>query len=320
MGIDRRTMLSGIVGLGLTAALPATAGEVTRLSGRAFGTFWSVLFPRGIDGTEAETIAAILGRIDRAMSPFRPDSTLSRFNAAPAGRQAVEPELAFVTAEALRIAAWSGGAFDPTVGPLVGRYGFGPIAGERRGDHTALSCDPGGIAKSMDGLTLDLCGIAKGYALDAVGAALAALGHTDFLIDIGGELLAAGTGPDGAPWRLGIENPLQGGVWTRLETANLALATSGDTIHFYEVAGRRYSHTIDPRTAVPVVNPIASVSVAHASAMTADAMATAMLVLGPDAGLALAEAAGLPVLFLLRDGKGGLTPRSSPAFTRLGPI
>ncbi len=320
MGIDRRTMLSGIVGLGLTAVLPAAAGEVTKLSGRAFGTLWSVLFPRGIDGTEAETIAAILGRIDRAMSPFRPDSTLSRFNAAPAGRQAVEPELAFVTAEALRIANWSGGAFDPTVGPLVGRYGFGPIAGERLGDHTALSCDPGGIAKSMDGLTLDLCGIAKGYALDAVATALAALGHTDFLIDIGGELLAAGTGPDGTPWRLGIENPLQGGVWTRLETANLALATSGDTIHFYEVAGRRYSHTIDPRTAAPIVNPVASVSVAHASAMTADAMATAMLVLGPDAGLALAEAAGLPVLFLLRDGQGGLTGRPSPAFTRLDPV
>lgn len=320
MGIDRRTVLSGIVGLGLTAALPVQGAEATRLSGHAFGTKWSVLLPRGMDGAEAGAIAAILSRIEGTMSPFRPESTLSRFNRSSAGQMAVEPELAFVTAEALRIAAWSGGAFDPTVGPLVGRYGFGPITGERQGDYSALSCEAGGIAKSVAHLTLDLCGIAKGYALDAVGDALSALGHGDFLIDIGGELLAAGTGPGGAPWRLGIEDPLGGGVRTRLETEQLALATSGDTVHFYEVGGRRYSHTIDPRTGAPVLNPVASVSVAHASAMTADAMATAMMVLGPDAGLDLAEAADLPVLFLLRGEDGGLVDRQSPALSRLRPI
>jgi len=318
MAIDRRSVLGGMVGLGLLAALPARAGQAVRLSGRAFGTAWSVTLPAGAIGDEAAAIAAMLDGIDRAMSPFRADSELSAFNRAGAGRHPVGPDFAHVAAEALRLAAWSGGAFDPTVGPLVGRYGFGPIRGERKGDFTGLSCAGGAIGKADPALSLDLCGIAKGHALDAVAARLRRLGHDAFLIDIGGELLAAGHGPHGGPWQLGIADPLRGGVHTRLAVSGLALATSGDAVNAYEVAGHRYSHTIDPATGEPVRNPVASVSVAHASAMTADGLATAMLVLGPGRGLALAEAEGLPVLFLLRHGSG-LAARASRAFTALAP-
>lgn len=316
MGITRRQVVAGLAGLGLLAAGPAGAGETMRLSGRAFGTTWSVMLPGGMAGDEPTGIAAVLERIDRSMSPFRADSELSIFNRAAAGRHAAGADFATVTAAALRIAAWSGGAFDPSVGPLVSRYGFGPIGGERGGDFHQLSCDGRSIGKEISGLSLDLCGIAKGYALDAVGQWLAGQGHRDFLIDIGGELLAAGSGPDGGPWRLGIEDPLHGGVLTRITASGLALATSGDRINSYEVAGRRYSHIIDPATGEPVRNRLASVTVVGGSAMEADGLATAMMVLGPERGLALAEADAVPVLFLIRDGTG-LAARRSSAFAAL---
>jgi thiamine biosynthesis lipoprotein len=316
MPITRRQLLGGLAGTLALAALPAAARDTIRLSGRAFGTSWTVTLPYGMAGTEPEAIAATLDTIDRSMSPFRADSQLSRFNAAATGSHAVDPALAHVAAEALRIAAWSGGAFDPTVGPLVGRYGFGPIHGERAGDFTGLSCDGARLAKADAGLSIDLCGIAKGHALDAVAARLRALGHDDFLIEIGGEILASGTGSSSRPWQLGIADPVAGGIHARLFVTNMALATSGDAINVYEVAGRRYSHTIDPNTGEPLRTAIASVSVAHPSAMTADGLATALLVLGPERGLALAEAEDLPVLYLLR-GETGVTPRASRAFSAL---
>lgn len=316
MPITRRQVLSGLAGALALTALPAMARDVVRLSGRAFGTGWTVTLPQGLSGGEPEAIAAVLAGVDRAMSPFRADSDLSRFNAAAAGDHAVDPELAHVAAEALRIAAWSGGAFDPTVGPLVGRYGFGPMHGERAGDFTGLRCDGTVLGKADAGLSLDLCGIAKGHALDAVAACLREMGQADFLIEIGGELLAAGAGPDGRPWRLGIADPVAGGVHTSLPATDIALATSGDAVNAYEVGGRRYSHTIDPDTGEPLRTTIASVSVAHPSAMTADGLATALLVLGIEQGMALAEAENLPALFLLR-GQTGAVPRTSRGFSAL---
>ncbi len=307
MTLTRRHVLAGMVGFGALAAFPAHAQDMLRLSGRAFGTSWSLLLPRH-DSTNDPTgdIASILDDVDTSMSPFRSDSELSAFNSGPSGAFAVSPGFARVTSEALRLANISNGAFDPTVGPLVGRYGFGPIEGDRNADFTALSCSENVITKSISTLSLDLCGIAKGYALDAIANHLRARDHGDFLIEIGGELLASGMGPENRPWRLGITNPVRGDIHTAFAATNMAIATSGDAINAYYVGGRRYSHTIDPTTNEPIRNAIASVTVAHASAMTADGLATALLVLGPQAGAEWAEAQNLPALFLLRNRAGGL--------------
>ncbi|RUT34485.1 FAD:protein FMN transferase [Arsenicitalea aurantiaca] len=314
MAITRRNLLLGAAWMGLLGASPLRAGETARLSGRAYGTTWSIRIvgtgpaPATLDG-----IGAILAEIDEEMSPFRPDSALSGFNAAPAGWHASGPGLLAVTGEALRIATLTGGAFDPSVGPSVGRYGFGPITGERTGTYRGLSIRPGAIGKTEAGLSLDLCGIAKGHALDRVGRHLKASGHSDFLIEIGGELLASGSGPEGRPWRLGIEHPETGALYARLAATDIALATSGDRINRYDLAGRRYTHIIDPLTDAPVANSVASVSVLHPSAMTADALATGLMVMGAERGLALAEAEALPVLFLLHGGET-LDARASTAF------
>lgn len=317
MAINRRQILGGAVAAGLMAAMPAYGRETVRLSGPAFGTRWSVALPDGTPDGLGEDLAMVLARIDHTMSPFRDDSEISSFNRAGAGTLSASDELALVTREALRIATLTGGAFDPTVGPVVGRYGFGPLHGERVGDYSSVACSAAGISKSLPGLSLDLCGIAKGYAVDAVADWLRLHGHRHYLIDIGGELRVAGQGPDGLPWRLGITDPVAGGTAVRFEALDLALATSGDAINVYEVAGRRYSHIIDPRHGEPVHNTVASVSVAHASAMTADGLATAMMVLGADRGLELAETLDLPVLFLLRNEAGSLTLSASSAFRAL---
>jgi thiamine biosynthesis lipoprotein len=317
MTITRRQVLSGLAGLGVLAAVQASGEETIRLSGRAFGTGWSILLPGGIDERLPGEIVDILDRVDRAMSPFRADSEISAFNCAAAGAFAAGPDLARVCAEALRIAALSDGAFDPTVGPLVGRYGFGPIRGGRVGDYTALSCSSLTLGKADAALSMDLCGIAKGYALDLVAAHLRHAGHRHFLIDIGGELLASGqqTGRNG--WLVGISDPLDGGIHTQFAASDLAIATSGDAINAYETAGRRYSHLIDPRSDQPVHTRLASVSVVDRSAMTADGLATALFVLGLDRGPAFAELHGLAALFLLRNSEGGVEAVSSRAFTAL---
>lgn len=317
MGITRRSFVIGSGGLVLAPALSAHAAGVA-LSGRAFGGPWRVVLA---DGARAQVatreIAAVLDAVDRAMSPFRPDSELSRFNrSARTGWQEASPAFASVTAEALRIAGLSGGAFDPSVGPAVARYGFGPIAGERAGDFRGLAAGDGTIRKDDARLSLDLCGIAKGHALDAVGVALAGIGIGDVLIEIGGEVLARGAGPDGRPWRVGIADPVAGGVHMRVRGDGLALATSGDAVNAYEVAGRRYSHTIDPRTGEPVRNAVASVTVAAPTGVMADALATALVVLGPERGLALADGLGVAALFLLR-GEGAVAARSNPRFDAL---
>lgn len=318
MGITRRGLILGAGALALAATGPARATEGARLSGRAFGSTWKVVLA---DRTRAPAVApavsAVLAAIDRAMNPFRADSEISRFNrAATTVWRAAEVDFATVTAEALRVASLSGGAFDPSVGPDVARYGFGPIHGVRAGDFSGFAVEDGAIRKGDPRLSLDLCGIAKGHALDAVSARLRDAGVGDFLIEIGGEVVAQGSAPGGLPWRIGIANPIQGGVYIRVSANGFAFATSGDAINAYEFGGRRYSHIIDPPTGAPVRNDVASVTVAAQTGAIADALATALVVLGPERGLALADAQGAAALFLRR-GQSGLDALANPRFEAL---
>lgn len=312
----RRTTLDrrGFLALGGAACLavgaPSYAGGAAALvsvSGAAFGTRWNISLPAGTNVTGlAERLDALLAGLDLAFSPWRDDSVVARFNAGKAGGMAVTHEIADVTRAALAIARASDGAFDPTVGPLVAQWGFGPIHGSASGSGgwLGLSADNAHIAKAEDGLTLDLCGIAKGYALDRVVATLLDGGHEHFLIDLGGELAARGRHPSGRVWQVGVEHPHPGreDIAGILRMDNLAVATSGDRTNGYDIGRRRYSHIIDPGTREPVDSKLASVSVLMATASEADGWATALMSAGR-AGPDLARRQNLSALFLFRDGQ-----------------
>lgn len=312
--VTRRDILMGAGAVLATSALPAAATPPP-LAGNAFGTTWRVVLPGAEGGHElCNALARILADVDREMSPFRADSEISRFNAAAGGEWfSASPGFCEVTRAALATASETDGAFDPTLGPLVSRYGFGPVQGSLVGLPEHVETAPNALRKHKGGLSLDLCGIAKGHAVDRLAAHLTAHGHERFLIEIGGDILARGMREEGRAWRVGIENPLTGSVHRVAALRDTALATSGDRVHAYELKGRRYSHTIDPATGEPVRNAVASVSVLAPDAITADALSTALMVMGPERGLAFADANAVPALFLLRE-DGALREAANPLF------
>jgi thiamine biosynthesis lipoprotein len=240
---------------------------------------------------------------DATMSPYLRDSELARFNRFTGARRfPASDDLRRVAADALRIAEMSDGAFDPTVGPLVRRYGFGPISG-MAGGFRGLSVDVAGIAKADSGLTLDLCGIAKGHALDRIVARLEVTGVRRALVELGGETRAIGSHPDGRPWLVGVERPGSDALELQriVRPGRLALATSGTRPNGFAARGVQVSHVIDPRSGRPVPGT-PSVTVAAATACEADAWATALLVLGHEEGPDVAERLGLAALLLMPDG------------------
>jgi thiamine biosynthesis lipoprotein len=303
------------------------------------GTYYAVQVVAGeLDEPAQEelraAIEAELEGVNARMSTWLPDSELSRFN-----RHAdVTPfELSAPTLEVLEtareVSARTGGAFDVTVGPLVDAWGFGP--GDREPPAMApeevrrlldrigwqkLEVDPaaGTVAKARPDLAVDLSAIAKGYAVDRVSERLAALGHGDHWVEVGGEVRAGGSSARGEPWRLGIERPrlAPGAVQRIVPISDLAVATSGDYRNYREVGGVRFSHIIDPRTGWPIRHRLASVSVFHPRCAVADALATAMMVLGEEEGEELARAEGLAVFFLVREGEE-FVERGTPEFWRL---
>jgi len=311
----RRDLVIGALGVAGTILMPSVAGArdtadgVIEIGGAAFGTTWRALVPTGVATARLmQDIGWLLRSLDATMSPFRNDSELARLNAAD-GRIEMSRPLAHIVNEGLRIANLTDGAFDPSVGPAVARFGFGPIwasAVAKRPDDNYRGFEAAGqtVVKRSPTLTFDPCGIGKGYALDRLGELLAARGVDAFFVEFGGEVLVRGHHPEARPWRIAIEGPEPGLGQLRhvISMPGGALATSGDRYNAYVVDGRRYSHIIDPRSASPVNNDVASVSVMAPSAMTADALATALMVMGPVRGIALAEREALPVLFVLRDG------------------
>lgn len=288
---------------------------VRRFGGATMGTSWSAKIVEPPAGVE-RAIETVLAQVVAQMSHWTPDSQLGRFNAAPPGGwHRLDPAFAEVLAAALDIATRSGGAFDPALGAAVDLWGFGPpgpraampdaaqiAAAHAACGHDALDLDPLLLRlRRARPVRLDLSGIAKGHAVDAVAARLHALGCRDFLVEIGGELTGAGIQPDGQPWWVDVEAP-PGLVAAPLRVAlhGLAIATSGD----YRRVAAQGSHTIDPRTGRPLANGVASVSVLHTSCMHADAWASALTVLGPDAGMALARRENLAARMIVRASGG----------------
>ncbi|GGC48593.1 FAD:protein FMN transferase [Siccirubricoccus deserti] len=325
----------------LQAAPGRPAGDrVQALDGATMGTRWSV---RWVGSARPEVLRArIQARLDivvAQMSGWEPGSDLSRFNRAPAGSwQRLPAEFLAVLDCALAIAAETGGAFDPSIGRLVDLWGFGPRPAPTPGPPGAellaparagggwqrLRLDvPGGRALQPGGLGLDLSGIAKGYAVDLVAEALATAGVAAFLVEIGGELRGQGMKPDGTPWWVALETPpgeqpmeAAGGEEYVVALHGLSVATSGDYRRFFQHGGRRYGHTLDPRTGWPVEESLASVTVLHPNCMRADALATALSVLGTEAGLHHARRHGIAARFLTREA-GRLREHVSPAFAAM---
>lgn len=303
--------------------LAAPAGLVTALEGLAMGTTWTVRIA-GLCPAPASVRTAIAARLDAIvaqMSHWEPESEISRFNrAGPGTCLPVGEDFRAVMARALDIAHRTGGAFDPALGHAADQWGFGPRLGgspPSRFGWRDLTLDGGGLSQP-GGVQLDLSGIAKGYAVDAVAALLTQRGFASFLVEIGGEMFGRGLKPDGQPWWAQVEPPGQA-MNARIMVAlpGWGLATSGDYRRFHEIGGARLPHTLDPATGAPVGGEIASVSVLAADAMTADAWATALTVLGADRGGAAAEREGLAALFLMRDPDGAIAPLATSAWSAL---
>jgi thiamine biosynthesis lipoprotein len=302
--------------------------DVYVMRGAAMGTSWSLKIAGAELSPEDEKrlgnlVSTRLARIDKLMSTWDPQSELGRFNAHEAEKKfRISRETREVLTIAKEVHELSGGAFDVTVGPLVSAWGFGAGAPEgppppptlaELEEARALVGFPrvaldglGRLYKQFPGVELDFSAVAKGYAVDFVAEGLEKLGYADFLFELGGELRSRGTHEDGSPWRVAVEEPQVEGraihAIVRLEDASMA--TSGDYRSFYERDGQRFSHTIDPRSGRPVEHGLASVSVVHPEAARADALATALNVLGPQEGLALARAEGIAAYFITRVGEG----------------
>jgi thiamine biosynthesis lipoprotein len=295
------------------------------VNGSTMGTRYSAVFfaahgrdTAAIDAINASLFAAV-DLVDRQMSTWKFDSDLSRLNAAlPLQWLAVPGALVTVLQAALDIGRQSGGAFDIGVGALVNSWGFGPyqdlpppmptgvlVPSVSNAATDSLDIDQTGLrVRKLKDVTLDLSGIAKGYGVDQLARCLDRLGIASYLVGIDGEMRARGMKPDGQPWAVALEKPLPGirEVMGVMELSDSSIATSGDYRRFVELDGERYAHTMHPALGAPVRNRLAAVTVVASSCMLADAWATALLVLGEKAGVALAQERGMDALFLLRDG------------------
>lgn len=317
---------------------PAFGGRVHTLSGETMGTTWSVRFvgPAQVDlGDWRDRVEGVLEELVDAMSHWERGSELSRFNrTSPNAWLDVSPDLREVVQVGLDVARASGGAFDPTMGALVNRWGFGATgrfdqpgfvpptpdeaaAARALGGWQRVEVDMRkGSLKQPGGLLLDLSGIGKGHAVDVLMDHLRDDDVRDLLVEVGGELRGHGVKPDGQPWWTSIARPPGAPASlpeTRIALHGVAVATSGDYHRHYDTLQGRIAHTVDPRTGRPVDNGVVSCSVVHPSCTRADAWATALTVLGPDDGVAVADREGIAALWVIRQPDGTFVERWSRA-------
>lgn len=299
-------------------------------AGRSMGTSWSVRLAAAPDQAAEHIQDGLQQQLDlivAEMSHWEAASDLGRFNrAAPGSWQALPPAFFDVLSYALGVARESGGAYDPCAGSLVNLWGFGPYGRFDQPDFVPPSADEITIARAQlaarplilqrdgrralqpGGVQLDLSAVAKGYSVDRLSYYLKTQGFAHHLVEVGGELRGSGAKPDGQPWWVMLEQ-VDGAAMDELVLAlhGLSVATSGDYRRYFDMHGRRYSHTIDPRSGMPIANDLASVTVVHAQCMAADAWSTALTVLGCRDGLHLAELQGLAARFVVRQADGGFT-------------
>ncbi len=289
------------------------------------GTTWHVtVVGRSSTAGLQDRIERRLEELNQTFSTYREDSEINRFSRFPrAGEEfPVSRDLAAVMRTAARVYELSGGAWDGTVRPLVDLWGFGPLPPRadppdpkkveallREVGFDRIEIRPAALVKRAASVTLDLSSIAKGYGVDQVAAVVRSAGFTDYLVEIGGEVRAAGSRGSGGPWRVGINRPSPDAAADELyrvvPLTDGALATSGDYRQFFVRDGVKYSHILDPRTGRPLTNGVVSVSVLAPDCTLADGLATAIMVMGPDAGLAAVDRLPGVAAFVVIEAKDG---------------
>jgi thiamine biosynthesis lipoprotein len=305
--------------LAAASSARVTANELSSFSGDTMGTRYRVTVVGQVKPELQSKVDARLAKINSLMSTYDLDSELSRFNQSR-NRDwfEVSNETALVVEFALQVAEKTDGAFDPTIGPAVNLWGFGP-AGRRKEPPTAAEVEnvrskigyqqivvrqePPAIQKTNPEVYLDLSAVAKGYAVDEISELLADQGFDSYLVAIGGEIRACGMKPDGNKWKIGIEEPDQAGkpVQRSVPLVDMAISTSGDWRNSFQHDRVRYSHVIDPCTAKPVAHELASVTVFAKSSMEADAWSTALMVMGDEQGIEWCDTNNVAAIFFIRN-------------------
>ena len=340
--LSRRDFIRGANGIALTIPFlgligcdDTSADGAHSFSGKTMGTTYNVKVARATNALDDEMLAsriqARLDGVESLMSTYRTTSELSLFNATNAGNsRSVSADTARVIETALAVAEMTDGAFDPTVGPLVDLWGFGP-----NGSRTDLPAETE-IASAMAGLgyrnislsgqdltkttnaQIDLSGIAKGFGVDKVAELLDAEGVEHYLVEVGGEVRTRGLSPEDRAWRLGIEkpNPATRDIQQIVGLSGHALASSGNYRIFFEADSQRYAHIIDPRNGRPLTHDLASATVIAETTTQADALSTAMLVMGTETAMAFARENDIAA-FLISGRDGSFSDAASPAFERL---
>ena len=336
----KRPLFWGLFCLALLSGCIKGEVQPVALSGETMGAGYHVKYlpVEGAPepGEVQRLIELLLSSLDSKMSTYKEGTELAEFNRQTSTKPfAVSPETLEALSEAIWIGKRSGGALDVTVLPLVELWGFGKNKGQDTSTLPTseqikaaqaklgldqLVLDPKGLTltKKNPALQIDFSAIAPGFAADQIAELLDLFELKNHMVEVGGEVRAEGTRGNGEPWRIGIEQPLAeaGKIELVVELKNQSLATSGDYRNYYEKDGKRYSHTLDPKTGRPIDHKLASVSVVTPSCMSADGWATALNVLGEEQGFALAQKEGLAAFFIYRDGEGFKT-KATPAFLAL---
>jgi len=330
----RPTAVSRLAGGLLVVFLLLSGGCSTdpaiAISGHTMGTTYNVkVVSVGVDADALKAkIDMELVRINHLMSTYEPDSELSRFNRAPVGEWFdVSPDTMAVLHLAGLVNTLSDGSFDVTVGPLVNLWGFGPdpsldeipsdesiAAALARTGFGHLTLGEGKLRRDVD-TYVDLSAIAKGYGVDSVAALLDREGFNNYLVEIGGEVRTRGHNARDKPWRIAIERPdvAERIPFATVNVSDMGMATSGDYRNYFEKDGVRYSHTIDPVTGRPITHSMASITVIASTTAMADALATAIDVMGPVKGMELATAQNIAAFAIIK-GPNGFIERHTPAF------
>lgn len=331
--------VAGLFAVYFLRQAPETATDLELvISGSTMGTTFNVKVVTEDHTQEnrnrlTRMIREVVDGVDESMSTYRSESEIEAFNRGGTETFTASPDLIEVVSEAQRVARLSDGAFDITVGPLVDIWGFGPsgvtetpsedrlqeLVAVTGFEQLEVDVEAGTLRKARSDCRIDLSAIAKGFAADRMSEVLVREGLLDHMVEVGGEVMARGRNGSGKVWRIGIEKPTPVGrsLHMVVTLADLALATSGDYRNYVEREGVRVSHTIDPRTGRPITHNLASVSVIHASCMTADALATALGVLGPDEGFELAQRQDIPAFFLIRVDAGVFEERQTSVWGAL---
>ena len=296
-------------------------------SGMVFGTVYNITYE--CDSNLHEAIKSELQKVDNSLSPFNAQSIITAINQ----NQDVKPDEMFLTVfnKAMEISRETGGAFDITVAPLVNAWGFGFKNGIQPDRHQVdslrrligyekVSLKDDRIVKQSPDIMLDCSAIAKGFGSDVVARFLRQQGVKNFMVEIGGEIVTSGVNPQRLPWKIGVTKPtddtlsVKGEIQSVLNVTDLAMATSGNYRNFYYKDGKKYAHTIDPKTGYPVQHSLLSATVLAKDCATADAYATSFMVLGIDGAKEVLERhPELMAYFIYSDGKGQNAVWCSPS-------